>query len=248
MLARPWPEAVAPAAESDITAPEVRQYASEMDQRLAIDRLEAALLALVSALPGGPRACAVEAIGPADGLLPEEARHVAGAVPRRRAEFAAGRRAARRALRGVGGPAAAIPVGAFGQPLWPAGFDGSLTHDGRFAAALAYPWPGAGVAAALDLIDRADFADFAEIVPTIRHPDDPEPPAADGRGIARLFAGKEAAIKLLSPALGAFVDFKDLRARPTGDGFRIDCDRSAPIEVAIAEPDGMILALAWTGA
>ena len=214
-----------------------------MAEPATMAQLEASLRGSLAAVPGGPRAVAVEATAATHGLLPEEAAHVSGAVERRRGEFSAGRRAARRALAAVGGPAVALPVGPFGQPLWPAGFGGSITHDGRFAVAVAFPWPGAGVPVAIDLIDRTDFAEFSGVAAAIRHPDDP--PEGDDREAARLFAAKEAAIKLLSPALGAYVEFRDLCARRTDTGFAIFRHASGdPIEVRILEPAGTLVALA----
>jgi 4'-phosphopantetheinyl transferase EntD len=46
----------------------------------------------------------------------------------RRREFATGRACARRALDRLGLPTGAIPVGARGEPLWPDGIVGSITH------------------------------------------------------------------------------------------------------------------------
>ena len=213
--------------------------------RPAAKELEAALWSARGVLAAGPLGWAVEAIGAVSGLFPEEEQHVAAAVERRRGEFSAGRRAARGALARAGGPQVALGVGRFGEPLWPEGFAGSISHDGRFAVALAYRWPQAGTRVAVDLIDRREFEDFLEILPSIRHERDPLSPPGDGRAVARLFAAKEAAIKLLSPVAGAFVEFRDLRAAPSPEGFRVLSGLSAdPIEVRMTDPGGMILALA----
>jgi enterobactin synthetase component D / holo-[acyl-carrier protein] synthase len=61
-------------------------------------------------------------------LFPGELPAVARAVPERRREFTTGRACARRALRRLGFPAEAIPVGHRGDPLWPRGVVGSITH------------------------------------------------------------------------------------------------------------------------
>ena len=61
-------------------------------------------------------------------LFPSEWPSVARAVPERRREFTTGRACARRALRRLGLPATAIPVGHRGEPLWPPGVVGSITH------------------------------------------------------------------------------------------------------------------------
>ncbi|WP_159499327.1 4'-phosphopantetheinyl transferase superfamily protein [Microbacterium sp. 18062] len=71
-------------------------------------------------------------------LFPQELAAVAGAVPKRRAEFAAVRGCARRALGRLGHAPAPILPGPNREPQWPAGIVGSLTHcDGYRAAALA---------------------------------------------------------------------------------------------------------------
>lgn len=51
------------------------------------------------------------------------------AVPKRRAEFLAGRVIAHKALRELGAKAGAIGRGAFGEPLWPHGIRGAITHS-----------------------------------------------------------------------------------------------------------------------
>lgn len=71
-------------------------------------------------------------------LWPQEAETVARAVPKRQAEFAAGRAAARVALAALGHPEIAIPAGPHRAPLWPTGIVGSITHtNGCCFAALA---------------------------------------------------------------------------------------------------------------
>ncbi len=69
-------------------------------------------------------------------LFAEEWEAVAKARPARRSEFAAGRASARHALRTLGGPAVALPVGPGRAPVWPEGFIGSITHTDDFCAAV----------------------------------------------------------------------------------------------------------------
>jgi 4'-phosphopantetheinyl transferase EntD len=61
-------------------------------------------------------------------LFPEEERAVGRAVDKRRREFATARGCARRALQGLGLPPAPVPAGERGEPIWPAGVVGSITH------------------------------------------------------------------------------------------------------------------------
>jgi len=79
-----------------------------------------------------PAAVAAESFGalsePGLDLFPAEQRTVGTAGPERQAEFTAGRRCARAALAGLGIPAAPILPGPAGEPGWPPGVTGSITH------------------------------------------------------------------------------------------------------------------------
>ncbi len=61
-------------------------------------------------------------------LFAEEQAVVGCAVEKRRREFATARDCARRALAGLGLPPAPIPTGPRGEPCWPWGIVGSITH------------------------------------------------------------------------------------------------------------------------
>ncbi len=69
-------------------------------------------------------------------LDPGEAHLVAGAAPKRRREFAAGRACAHAALAQIGRDQAPLGRDEKGRPLWPAGLVGSITHTEGYAAAL----------------------------------------------------------------------------------------------------------------
>jgi 4'-phosphopantetheinyl transferase EntD len=75
---------------------------------------------------------------PHESLFPQERGVVSRAVDSRRREFTTARACARSALVRLGLPAVAIPTGARGEPLWPPGVVGSITHcDGYRACAVA---------------------------------------------------------------------------------------------------------------
>ncbi|HEX5402037.1 MAG TPA: 4'-phosphopantetheinyl transferase superfamily protein [Pseudonocardiaceae bacterium] len=75
---------------------------------------------------------------PAAYLLPAEEHLVEKSVLKRRREVTNARTCARRALAALGRPEVAILRGAKGEPLWPAGVVGSITHtSGYYAAAVA---------------------------------------------------------------------------------------------------------------
>jgi 4'-phosphopantetheinyl transferase EntD len=179
--------------------------------------LRQALTDGLAALTRGPVASAVQSTDDAGGLLAEEEALVANAIQRRRNEFAAGRRSARSALAKVGCPALPLMIGTLRQPLWPEGFAGSITHDGRYAAAIAWKAHSGSPNLSLDLIDRDDFSVFPSVAPIIVHPDEPR---WDGEtALARMFSAKETAIKILSPRLGRWMDLRALRAREAEGGY-----------------------------
>lgn len=71
-------------------------------------------------------------------LYPEEEAALGEAVEKRRREFTTARACARSALAELGLPPQPIPSGASGEPRWPAGVVGSITHcDGYRACAAA---------------------------------------------------------------------------------------------------------------
>jgi 4'-phosphopantetheinyl transferase EntD len=84
-----------------------------------------------------PTVAAEEAFAdpPELGLFPAEAAALAGAVEKRRREFAAVRRCARAALARLGEPPRPLLPGEGGAPCWPDGVVGSLTHCAGYRAA-----------------------------------------------------------------------------------------------------------------
>lgn len=79
---------------------------------------------------------AEEAFGddPAAEIFPEEQEAIAKAVVKRRQEFITGRACARAALARLGLPPAPILRGERGEPQWPAGVVGSITHCAGYRA------------------------------------------------------------------------------------------------------------------
>ena len=68
-------------------------------------------------------------------LFPEEEAVISRAVEKRRREFRTVRHCARRALRELGLPPAAVLPGEHREPVWPLGVVGSLTHCAGYRAA-----------------------------------------------------------------------------------------------------------------
>ncbi|TCL00727.1 4'-phosphopantetheinyl transferase EntD [Shimia isoporae] len=94
------------------------------------------------ALRFAPRGVGVGVADPTAGpatVLPEEAVAIASAIPKRKREFAAGRRAARAALQSIDLPAVAIPKGTDRTPTFPSGVAGSITHNRKAALSIVAP-------------------------------------------------------------------------------------------------------------
>ncbi|HEX5608563.1 MAG TPA: hypothetical protein VFX45_00565 [Solirubrobacterales bacterium] len=86
-------------------------------------------------------------------LLDSEAEAVLSASAERRRSFALGRACARQALGALGIGPCAIPSGPRGEPVWPSGIAGSITHRNGFWAAAVAPsavYPALGIDAELN--------------------------------------------------------------------------------------------------
>jgi 4'-phosphopantetheinyl transferase EntD len=91
---------------------------------------------LAGLFPAGVVATRMTDPGDASQLLAGEAAGLGRALPKRVSEFAAGRVCARRALSRFGVEDFAVLVGAEREPLWPAGYVGSITHTEGLCAAV----------------------------------------------------------------------------------------------------------------
>jgi 4'-phosphopantetheinyl transferase EntD len=193
--------------------------------------LEAALRAML----GGDAGIGCAAIGGEDGLFPQEMPAIARAVPKRRAEFAAGRRAARAALAEIGIAPVAVPVGDHRAPVWPEGVVGAITHD-------------AGVA--LAAVARSDRMrglgiDVTEAAPLPGNTRRAILPHAAEQGLSPLeeravFSAKESLFKALFPFLGTYFGFE-------AAAVRVDLEAGG-FEITLAVPLGPWSAgTGWTG-
>lgn len=91
--------------------------------------------ALIARIVPAPAECADTRDDLEVELSAEELEHVARAVPSRRAEFVAGRACARLALTRLGSAPRPIPAGPRGEPQWPRGIVGSITHCAGYRGA-----------------------------------------------------------------------------------------------------------------
>lgn len=159
---------------------------------------------------------------PGAALLPPEDEIVARAVDKRRRDFTTGRHCARRALDRLGLAPAPLLAGSAGEPLWPAGVVGSITHCAGYRAA-AVAWasdvPTLGIDAepheplpdgVLDVValstERAELRHLATAV------DDAI------RWDRVLFCAKEAVYKAWYPHARRMLDFDEAQVALDPDG------------------------------
>lgn len=154
-------------------------------------------------------------------LLPAEEAIVARAVPKRRREFATGRWCARQALARLGLPPSAILAGPAGQPLWPDGIVGSITHCAGYRAA-AVAWSGDVGALGIDAEPHAPLPDG--VLDTVASDDERAhlrrlaDHAPDVHWDRLLFSAKESAYKAWYPTGGRILEFEEATVALDPDG------------------------------
>lgn len=159
-------------------------------------------------------------------LFPDEERFVRNAVESRRREFATARACAREALTLLGRSPVAIPSGNRGEPRWPEGIVGSITHcRGYRAAALADSATFAAIG-----IDAEPHARLRpgtlSLIATANEVEWVQGRLHDSPGIAwdrLLFCMKEAAYKAWAPLVTASLGFRDavVSLDPANQGFTV---------------------------
>lgn len=137
---------------------------------------------------------------------------IAASVRKRQAEFFFGRLAARLALRRIDAALGDVTVGigAAREPAWPAGVAGSITHDGRFAAAVALRGVG-GVGIDVEAVVAGDALQALTAVAVSPGELDYLRTLAGPLPLATLltlvFSAKESLYKGAFAAVGRFFDF-----------------------------------------
>jgi 4'-phosphopantetheinyl transferase EntD len=188
---------------------------------------------LAALLPDTVRVVEARHDVPEDELFPEERRIVARAVDRRRREFATARWCARRALSRLGVPPEPILTGPRGEPVWPAGVVGSITHcTGYRAGAVALATgvatlgidaepntrlPGTVVDDVAGARERAMLGELAGHRPDVCWD-------------RLLFSAKESVYKAWYPVAGSWLGFHDAEVSidPVGGGFVARVRRRIP--------------------
>jgi len=167
--------------------------------------------------------------------LPQELL-LSGVRPKRQLEYAAGRTAARQAIKENGHKPEFPAIGDGREPIWPAGLVGSITHTSDTAmAAVARRnvFDGIGI----DIEDLQPLEDsVASGILTAAEIQRLEPGADQ---VLRLFSFKESVFKCVFPAHGEFIDFKDVEVVSAEGGLRAVCvDRSHAAASLIARVRG----------
>lgn len=155
-------------------------------------------------------------------LFPEEQRSMGRAVEKRRREFVTGRACARQALEGLGIAPVAIPSGEGGEPIWPSGVVGSISHCQGYracAVARADDVRSLGVDAEVDeplpdgVLEQVAFGRERAMVAD---------PSAGVYLDRLLFSAKEAIYKAWFPLAQRWLGFEDveLTIDVPGDAFR----------------------------
>jgi 4'-phosphopantetheinyl transferase EntD len=143
-------------------------------------------------------------------LFPAERASLGRAVEKRRREFISGRACARLALRRLGAPVVAIPSGRHGEPRWPTGVVGSITHCHGYRACAA-AWSEAIISLGIDAEPNAPLPDG--VLEEVAQGRELEPVAAgtDGINVDRLrFSAKEAVYKAWFPLARRWLGFDDV--------------------------------------
>lgn len=142
------------------------------------------------------------------------------AAPSRRLEFRIGRAAAHQALRLLGHDSVPILRGENGEPVWPDGIVGSITHiAGRALCVVSRREQCGGLGLDIEHRDR----DFPELAQHVAAEEENQwlsalPERHRRRATLELFSAKESVYKAFFPRVGRFFDFLAVRVTPVPAG------------------------------
>jgi 4'-phosphopantetheinyl transferase EntD len=179
-------------------------------------------------------------------LWPQEIAAITRAVPKRRAEFAAGRAAARAAMAELGRAPCTIPQGPDRAPLWPAGLSGSIAHcDDCCIAAVAnnadYKTLGVDIEPATPL-----DPDLTDIICTKAEREWLANQSDPALAAKMIFSAKEAIYKAQYPLTRKIIGFDAVTLEITGERFGVVANPAlADMKGAILIQDGLILSVAY---
>jgi len=141
---------------------------------------------------------------------------LARAVPKRRAEYLAGRRVALEALREIGAVVHDLSITPSRAPAWPEGFTGSITHCDGLAAAVALRCIGVrGVGLDVERVGSPDAVEAIRRVALLTAEEKALAKLAVRFGLAAAvtiaFSAKESFYKATSASVGRVFDFSAVR-------------------------------------
>ena len=145
----------------------------------------------------------------------EEDALVDSASPRAK-QFSAGRRAARTALQSIGVSQPEILVGERGQPIWPTGYTGSITHTDDIALAAVARQTRALRSLGIDCEPLGGDPAALHRGLSLRELESLSKLADAETGATRWVSAKEAYFKAQYPITGAFLAFRDVEVSPAG--------------------------------
>ncbi|MBC8719780.1 4'-phosphopantetheinyl transferase superfamily protein [Ochrobactrum sp. Marseille-Q0166] len=129
-------------------------------------------------------------------------------APRRKAEFIAGQRCAREALRTITGMVAAPHRTANHVPVWPLGTTGSISHCNGYALAIAAEnvrYCAVGID--IETLQTKDEAEKIAALVLTRDEMQRLPQQCKGLAVTTAFSAKESLYKALYPQIGRFYGF-----------------------------------------
>jgi 4'-phosphopantetheinyl transferase EntD len=176
-------------------------------------------------------------------LFPAEADCVGHAIPKRAADFAAGRLCARLALAEFGVVGFPLLVAGDRQPMWPSSLVGSITHTvGLCAAVVADRSTTAAIGIDCEVVQRVSADISSEVCGAAETIWIRSLPAEErAAGLALLFTAKEAFYKCQYPMTTEWLDFHDVRITPLNWGlprssFEVHSTRPIALDPRISHP------------
>lgn len=166
-------------------------------------------------------------------LHPEEFALIAAAAPARQREFAAGRCAARFALRELGIDAPPITRTTRRSPVWPPGVFGTIAHTADIAIAVVSAGPELGIGIDIERVGRVNQRVESRVCTAGEQEQLDALPRAERSVLAtKIFGGKEAFYKAQYQLTGSYVGFTDVTTIPDRHDLVI---AAASEHVALAE-------------
>ena len=141
-------------------------------------------------------------------LTAEERKIVRNAVEKRCYEFSAGRRCARKCLGYAGVTNFSLLKGEYGEPVWPHGFTGSITHYSGAAFAVTVPQDQGLIG--IDFVDLSEKLPCRHLILDLMELDTKFADNLKNPELL-LFSLKESVIKILSPTLQEYIAFTDIK-------------------------------------